>query len=200
MKLQDKLPKGISVGGRFYRCDFDFRNVLKMMDVMARDDLIDDARDYLALKCIMRRVDKKRVPELLSAARKLLFPETKKQPEQARITDFVQDADLIRAAFWQEYGVNLYRDKLHWHEFSLLIAGLPEGNRYSEVIGIRARPMPAPTKWNAEERKWLAKAKAELALKMTDKERERSFEDSLRNVALSLLSLAEQGKRGDADG
>lgn len=196
MKLQDKLPRGVTVGGRFYKLDLDFRNVLNMIDIQARDDLLPDARDYLALKCVMRRP--KRVKETLSAVRALLFPAAQKIQNDKKITDFTQDADLIRAAFLQEYGINLYRDKLHWMEFSSLLAGLPDGNRYNDVLGIRARPMPAPTKYNAEERRWLAKAKADLALRLTDNEREVSLNQSLRDVATSLLALA--GKGGDMNG
>lgn len=127
-----------------------------------------------------------------------MFPAAQKIPNNKKITDFTQDADLIRAAFLQEYGINLYRDKLHWMEFSSLLAGLPDGNRYNDVLGIRARPMPAPTKYNAEERHWLAKAKADLALRLTDNEREVSLNQSLRDVATSLLALA--GKGGDMNG
>ena len=58
--------------------------------------------------------------------------------------------------------------------------------------------MPAPTKYNAEERHWLAKAKADLALRLTDNEREVSLNQSLRDVATSLLALA--GKGGDMNG
>ena len=36
MKLQDSLPDGVQVGRRFYRLDFDFRNVLKMMEIQFR--------------------------------------------------------------------------------------------------------------------------------------------------------------------
>lgn len=196
MKLQDKLPRGVTVRGRFYKLDLDFRNVLDMIDIQARDDLLPDARDYLALKCVMKRP--KRVKETLSAVRALLFPAAQKIQNNKKITDFTQDADLIRAAFLQEYGINLYRDKLHWMEFSSLLAGLPDGNRYNDVLGIRARPMPAPTKYNAEERHWLAKAKADLALRLTDNEREVSLNQSLRDVATSLLALA--GKGGDMNG
>ena len=187
MKLQDKLPNGVWVNGHYYKLDLDFRNVLNLIDTLARNDLLADARDYRALKCIMKRPKK----GVLEAAKALLFPATKKPVSRERITDFVQDADLIRAAFMQVYKINLYRDRLHWLEFSCLLAGLPEGNRYSEVLGIRARPMPKATKYNEEERKWLAKAKADLALKMTDEEREQSFEMSLRGVANTLLVLAD---------
>ena len=195
MRLQDKLPNGVTVGGRFYRLDLDFRNVLRMTDTLARDDLTDEAREWLALRCIMRRPPKN-TTEALKAVRDIIFPGTKKSADKQKITDFVQDADLIRAAFLQVYGINLYRDKLHWMEFSALLAGLPDGNRYSDVLGIRARPMPAPTKYNAEERKWLAKAKAELMIHVTEEEAKVTLENSLRGVAESLLALAGSKKGG----
>ena len=191
MKLQDRLPDGVIVKGKFVKLDLDFRNVLNFLDTLARDDLLPEARDYIALKCLMKRP--KHVKETLAAVRDLLFPATKKAADKAKITDFSQDANLIRAAFYQSYGINLYRDKLHWCEFSALLSGLPEGSRYSEVLGIRMRPMPKPTKWNQEERHWLAKAKAELAVRLSDDEREHSLNDSLRGVALSLLAMAEKG-------
>ena len=196
MKLQDRLPRGVTVRGRFIKLDLDFRNVLNLMDTLARDDLLPDARDYLALRHLTRRP---RWPqETLAALRPVLFPQTKRTASRGKITDFEQDADLIRAAFRQVYGIDLYRDRLHWLEFSSLLAGLPEGNRYNEVLGIRARPMPAPTKYNAEERKWLAQAKADLALRVSDKERANTLEQGLRGLAESLLALAAKGSENNA--
>lgn len=196
MKLQDRLPRGVTVRGRFLKLDLDFRNVLNLMDTLARDDLLPEARDYLALRHLTRRP---RWPqETLAALRPVLFPQTKRTASKGKITDFEQDADLIRAAFKQVYNIDLYRDKLHWLEFSALLAGLPEGNRYNEVLGIRARPMPAPTKYNAEERKWLAQAKADLALRVSDKERANTLEQGLRGLAESLLALAAKGSENNA--
>lgn len=197
MKLQDSLPRGVTVRGRFIRLDLDFRNVLRMLEILARDDLIPEARDYKALKCITRRPRFEQ--ETLAAVRELLFPATNKSPDKAKITDFEQDADLIRAAFRQVYGIDLYREKLHWLEFSALLAGLPEGNRYNEVLGIRARPIPAPTKYNAEERKWLIQAKANLALHQTEQETRQTYEKSVRGLAESLLALAAT-KGGETNG
>ena len=194
MKLQETLPDGVQVGGRFFRMDFDFRNVLRMMDELARDDVLPEAREFRALRCIMKHPPKKTGP-VLAAVKKVLFPETGQSAKRDKITDFVQDADLIRAAFLQAFGINLYTDRLHWLAFSGLLACIPEGSRYSEILGIRTRPMPPATKWNAEERRWLAKAKAEHAVRLTDRERADKMADGLRSVALSLLTLAEGGRR-----
>lgn len=197
MKLQEPLPRAFRLGRRRYRVDLDFRNVLRLIDILARDDLIPEAREYLALRCVMRRPPKD-AHAGVEALRALLFPAAKPSADKQKITDFEQDADLIRAAFLQAYGINLYRDRLHWLEFSSLLAGLPEGSRYSEVIGIRVRPMPAPTKYNQEERRWLARAKAEYAVRMNEKETAQSLEAGLRSVALSLLALAESGGREES--
>lgn len=199
MRLQDDLPHRVTAEGRTYRVNLDFRRVLKLLAVMADENLIDEAREYLALKCVMRRPPRsaKRRAAVLASVCAVCFPQRKKATGP-KMTDFEQDADLIRAAFMQEYGVNLWRDRLHWLEFSALLAGLPEGSRYSDVLGIRARPMPAPTKYNAELRQWLTKAKAEYAVRMTKREEENSYQTGLRLMAEGLLALAEKG--GDMSG
>jgi hypothetical protein len=188
MKLQDRLPDGVTVDGRFYRLDFDFRNVLRMMEVMARADLMPEAREYMALKCLTKHPPRN-VPKVLEAVRALLFEKPPKA-DAKKVTDFVQDAGLIRAAFRQAYGIDLYRDRLHWIEFSELLNAIPEGNRYSEVIGIRVRPIPSPTKWNSDERAWLMKAKADVALEVSDEEREKNYRQDVAGIAAALLAWA----------
>jgi hypothetical protein len=69
MRLQDRLPDYVTADGRRYRVNLDFRNVLRMMDTLGRDDLIPSAREWLALRCIMRRP-----PKHPAAAIKLLRP------------------------------------------------------------------------------------------------------------------------------
>ena len=187
MKLQDRLPDGVEVDGRFYKMDFDFRNVLKMIEVLDREDLMPEARAHKALLCLQKRP--KNAVKVLEAVKGLLFSAPRKKGGQ-KVTDFVQDAGLIRAAFRQAYGIDLYRDRLHWIEFTELLNAIPEGSRYSEVVGIRVRPMPAATKWNQHEREWLAKAKADVALEMTDKERADKYEQDVANIANILMAWA----------
>ena len=188
-KLFDRLPEGVTVGGKFFRCDFDFRNVLKMLDTMQREDIYPDARDYLCIKCVYRhRIPPKTASELYNALCSILFEKT---PETGakRLTSFEQDAPLIRAAFRQVYGIDLFRDKLTWFEFTELLHGLPEGNKYEEVIGIRARPMPAPNKYNAKEREWLLKAKQQVALHLTDREAAKKYDSDVGKIFTGLMSM-----------
>ncbi|MBQ1776817.1 MAG: hypothetical protein IIZ93_01535 [Acidaminococcaceae bacterium] len=188
MKLQDSLPQGVEVDGKFIKMDFDFRNVLNMIDVLDRKDMIPEAQAYKALCFVQKRP--KNVFQTLAAVKGLLFPGTRKN-DQKKVTDFVQDAGLIRAAFRQAYGIDLYREKLHWIEFTELLSAIPEMTKYSEVVGIRLRPMPEPTKFNQKERELLAKAKEAVKIELTAEEREEQVQRDIATMADFLLKLSE---------
>lgn len=187
MKLYERLPDSIEIDGRKYRLKLDFRNVLRMMDVMDRKDIVPLARDYLALKCVMRRPPKD-CRKILYHVRLFLFGENK-HIEEKRVTSFAQDADMIRAAFMQEYGINLFRDKLHWFEFCAFLYNLPNGSKYTEVIGIRSKPIPPATKYNKQEREALIKAQAAYAIEYTEEERERNYSNSLKRVFADMKNI-----------
>lgn len=192
MRLQDHLPEGVEVEGRFYKCDFDFRNVLEMLDILSKEDLIQSAREYNALKCVMKHP--RNVHKVLEAVKSTLFPKAKeKQRSSKRITDYVQDAGLIRTAFRQAYGIDLFRDHLHWLEFSELLNCIPDGSRYSEIVGIRARDIPAPTPYNKNEREWLIKAKASCALEMTEEERMQKYNEDAGAVFADVMNFFFKG-------
>ena len=189
IKLYESLPDSITVNGKKYKCDFDFRNVLKMLDIMQREDIYFDARDYLCLKCVIsHRIPPKIVRAAYNELCSVLF-EKRPETSEKRITSYEQDAALIRAAFRQVYHIDLFRDKLHWFEFCELLQNMPEGNRYEEVLGIRARPIPAPTKYNQKEREWLMQAKQIHALHLTEQEAAKKYEQDVSKVFAGFMSL-----------
>lgn len=191
IRLQDRLPDSVIVRGRKIKLDLDFRNVLRMMDILQDASLIPEARVYLACKCLVKRP--KHTAELLTAVRNLLGMDTVRHEDTPRITDFDQDAPMIRTAFLQEYGIDLFTARLHWLQFIELLNELPDGSRYIDVLGIRARPIPAPTKYNQKEREWLMKAKAAHALHMSEQEQAAYYENAVKSVFSGLLKIAEKG-------
>lgn len=191
MKLHERLPDSVTAGGKTYRVDLDYRNVLRMIDVLGREEMLPSAREYVALRCVMKRPPKNAGP-VLAALRDVLFS-ADSEPAEQKLTDFEQDADLIRAAFLQAFGINLWRDRVHWLEFIGLLGALPEGSRYADILGIRARPMPKPTKYNAEERAWLAKAKLKYAVRMTEREAQNKYSTDLQRIATAMIGLAKKG-------
>ena len=192
LRLYDSIPSGVTVDGRFYRCKFDFKNVLKMLDIMQRTDIVPDARDCLCIKCVYpHRIRAKHVRELYIAITDVLFDKTPEQgvKGEKKLTSFEQDAPLIRAAFRQVYGIDLFREKLTWFEFTELLHGLPEGNRYEDVIGIRAKPLPAPNKYNAKERQSLLEAKQRVALHLTEAEAEKKYDADVSKIFAGLMNM-----------
>jgi hypothetical protein len=187
MKLYEPLPDSVKVNGRRVKIDLEFRNVLRMVEILADDGLMPDAREWLAMKCICRRPRKGMYPEV----RKMLFPEREEYRE--RITDLDQDADMIRAAFRQAYGIDLFRAKLHWQEFTELLNNLPDGTRYANIIDIRAKPLPEATKWNGKQRQALIEAKMKFALDKTEDELKKSYKQGVSMLANALLMMAKGG-------
>ena len=184
MKLYDRLPDSVTVGRKRVKVDLDFRNVLRMLETLQRDDLMPDARKWLAVRCVCKHP----VKGTLDAVKTLLFPEPPKK-DAKRVTSFEQDAGLIRTAFRQVYGIDLFRAKLHWLEFIELLHNLPDGNRYAEIVSIRSRPLPAATKYNAKEREWLMKAKAQVALHLTEAEAARQYDKDVGNIFAGIMSM-----------
>ena len=195
IKLFERLPDSITVDGKRYKCNFDFRNVLKMLDIMQHDDIYPDARDYLCARCVCNAP--KNAGNVYRALCDVLFEIT---PETGakRLISYEQDAGLIRSAFRQVYGIDLYRDKLHWFEFRELLQYLPDGNRYEETIGIRARPMPSPTKYNQKEREWLLKAKQQVALHLTDREQAVKYENDVSKVFSGFMGMIRKAQAAES--
>ena len=156
------------------------------MDILADDNIIPAARDYLALKCLTKHP--RNVENVLRAAKVLLFGDAPKTTGE-RVTSFEQDAGLIRTAFRQVYHIDLFREKLHWLEFTELLQGLPDGNRYEEVLNIRSRPIPAATKYNQKEREWLMKAKQQCAIHLTEAEAARKYDKDVGNIFAGLMGM-----------
>lgn len=63
-----------------------------------------------------------------------------------------------------------------------------------QVASIRTRPLPKPTRYNAEERQSLLRLKGLYRLEETAAERERRLQDGLRHMAAMLEGMARNGK------
>lgn len=100
---------------------------------------------------------------------------------------FSVDADRIIAAFWQAYGIDLTKERLHWWVFVALLDNLPDDTRMMQVAHIRTRPLPAPNMYNKELRAALIRAKAAVALKPNI-----TPQQSADNLAAILIAMAEK--------
>lgn len=182
------LPYTVDYNGKTYELTPAYDNVLSMFaDVKGvPDNRVPEIMGYYLLK------EPSSDTGLLQAVSDVLFTKSKGKHEKSM--DFIQDGPLIYAAFMQTYGIDLQKERgrLHWWQFSALLQGLPANTRLVEVMQIRLRPMPAPTKYNAEERAQLARLKQDFALELTAEEREERLQDGLRKVATYLLSISKE--------
>ena len=181
------LPHEVREKGRIYTLIPWFDNVLQMYQAIEGLDPWD--KPEVMLSYLVKQKVKPSL-ELLQAVSKVLFPPSKGSGEKA--FDFVQDSALIYAAFMQAYHIDLIEEqgKLHWWKFQSLLNGLPSNTRFSEIVSIRTKPIPAPTKYNQQEREELMRLKSLYAVKLSAEERQEQLQQSLRNVVNYLQSVA----------
>lgn len=120
--------------------------------------------------------------------------EEQKTEREKKVLDIGQDAPLIWAAFLQCYGVDLKTDarKIHWWEYQDLLASLPDDTRIMQIVSIRARPLPRPTKYNAEERASLIKLKQKYKIRRSEEDEMKQLADGFKAMARRLIHDAQR--------
>ena len=193
MKLNDRLITEVVYRGKRYRLKPWVRNVLDAIDALHDDGISPEDGIDVALRCLVPgRVPRKAVDKhaLLEAIFTAFNGSDEKPKAEKPSISLAQDAALIVAAFRQAYGIDLQRDPLHWNTFQALLAAIPSDTRLGEVISLRNRPIPKPTKDNAEERAALMKAQAAVAITTTDQERKHALDGDLRTLAGAFSMMA----------
>lgn len=133
MKLTEPLPNVLEINGREYSIETDFKKWMKFeIAVSKRQKQIDIrflfANEYPAY-C--------KVDDLLKFSRpQKELPRPMHGSSDVEVIDFEIDANLIYAAFLQQYGIDLLTAEMHWHVFLALIDGLT-GTRLDEVMAYR---------------------------------------------------------------
>ena len=200
--LSDLPPTYVKVGGKKYWIRTSFRSALLALDVI-KDGLLSE---YEKMDLIIESLVKNPFVKWMPAEKKMslyssiasdfLSHGQEKKTSSKKVMDLVQDKSLIIAAFRQSYGIDLCSRSLdlHWWTFFFFLAGIPADTRLMEIVSIRSRPLPKPTKYNHEERAQLMRLKSEYALKLSDEEKQAQMQDGLRRMAASLQAIAK--KRG----
>lgn len=148
--LLDPLPKTVDVNGIPRPICWDFRAGIRFELLMRDNTLTDTEKLSRALNLYYPRV-----PSDVSAAVDSLLwffscgrveeaspKETAGKPAHQKVKRlycFRQDAELIYAAFFGAYGIDLNAvDGLHWWKFRALFAALPAECEFCKVMGYRA--------------------------------------------------------------
>ena len=132
------LPNAITVGGRAYLLNTDYRYWLKFIRDVAKSMRTRSDFDvsYLFESEMPSYVDVEVLMEWAQPPRELPRPLGSKSEVIA--FDFDIDADLIYSAFMQQYGIDLIETDMHWHKFLALMQGIGSDTKLGEVIGYRS--------------------------------------------------------------
>lgn len=194
MTFFNALPCEIEYEDRVYRLTPAYDNILNMYEETKGLELLDklDVMAYYLMEEPVLDVG------LIMAIMELIVGKAPKSEAAQPYFSFSQDAPYIYAAFRQTYGINLLeeRGKLHWWEFNALLQGLGEDTRFVQIVQIRRKPLPKPTKDNREEIARLVQLKREYALEFSEEERQEHLQAGLRKMFNAMMSMAKkEGER-----
>ena len=174
--LLDAVPRSVVVGGVRYAVNWQFEYMVLVELILSESGMDDSEKMARALMVFYRD----ELPPDLGAARDALVrfyvgdaPKmgSAKAGDAEALYSYEHDGDLIFAAFWQAYGINLNRAKdLHWYEFRALLRGLGEDCLFAKAVGYRAMDLSKIKDGEARQR--YKELKGYWALPVSDAERE----------------------------
>lgn len=200
--LWERPVSVVTVAGKSYRLRTSYRIVLQCFRVMSDDTLDDGDKIELCMDLLLRPISRFRSRRLSAGNQIRLFEAIfreyvdtgGKQNTGGKAMDFDQDAGYIYAAFAQCYGMDILgKDQnLHWWKFAQLLGGISEDTKLAQIVSIRVRPLPKPTKYNVEERQNLLRLKSLYRLEETEEEKRRRLQDGLRKMAATMEGMARE--------
>jgi len=179
-----------------YKLNLAFDVVLEVQNLF-KEDLTDIEKINTALNILVinRRSLKKltiqQKNELLTEIFKgfINIKPKRKPKDNKKVVDFEEDGEYIYSSFFMDYGIDLIEQqgKLHWKKFLALFQGLSDQTKIKEIMSIRGRDIPEPTKYNQKEIQNLRELKAYYALG----DAEENFQDGLNALWSTLERMAE---------
>ena len=184
--LTEHLPCELVICGEKYPIKSDFRIWIKFSQFISSGK-----RDILELAGIMQNVFETLPPSLEETiAAMLLFcspvkkrnKSEKGETTQKKIYDFDYDAELIYAAFMQQYRVDLCTQNLHWQQFKALFDNLTEETQFVKVMQYRSMDLSKVK--DKEQKKFYRKMKQLYMLpdERTEEEKRADFERSFAGM------------------
>lgn len=174
----EEYPNSIVVGGREIAVVTDFREYIKLIDMLNDDELKSwEKVSYLKQYFLEEPEDFEKAMEQLTAFI-VMEVETKEEKgnqdnaesDKKEVYSFEYDFPFIFSAFLSEYGIHLKKiPYLHWWEFRNLFKGLSEDTEIKKMIAYRSIN-PSEIK-DENERKRIVKIQRAIALpnsKVTD--------------------------------
>ena len=193
LPLYSQISAIYKYGNKKLKLDLAFDVVLKVFDIQKENIFTDADKINLCLELLIknyRTIKRLSLQEKNKLLRGILddyiLDNSKKSGSNKKVFDFKDDEEYIYASFMSCYGIDLYtqQGKLPWKKFIALFKGLTDDTKIKEVMSIRAKELPTPTKYNQKEIQNLRELKAYYALN--------SLEEDYQNGLNSLFSTLER--------
>jgi hypothetical protein len=141
-----KLPDCIEASGSFYNIKTDFRSWLNFSRIVNTKGAVVDDVDFIYTDTIPPVENRKEAFEKLLEffQPKAPLPRPTGESSGSKVLDYEIDSDLIYAAFYEQYGIDLlatdthgHAEQRHWHRFLALLSGL-HNTKLNEVMSWRS--------------------------------------------------------------
>lgn len=172
--LTDSLPETVTLFGEEYAVHTSFQNWIQIA-VFASEGSIKESKNMAkALKlCYKDRLPPNIVSACLGMLHFLNRGAELSAPQGGKrmpVFSFRQDADVIYAAFYEQYGIDLACTDLHWYQFCALFSSLAEDNPFQTLLKIRT--MDERSIKEPKRRRKIAALKKQFSLKQSGAARE----------------------------
>lgn len=183
MLLTDTLEDSFEYKNKVIKLDMSYDNILRLYQLFGDDELnnllkLEFALDMLILNYdVIKNESFEEKYEIFKFIMKNFIDEdignskdenegSSRTSENKKSFDFEVDAERIFASFMMDYKIDLIhlQGKLHWKKFIALFNGLSDETPFKKVVNIREMKIPAPNKYNSEERANIIRLKQRYSL------------------------------------
>lgn len=181
-----KLPAEIEIGGQFFSIKTDFRNWFNFSRIIQKETItFEDVSFLFTNEDLCFDNENVNINHVLASLIDFynppcVVPRNIDLGPQPKVIDYIIDGDLIYAAFYEQYGIDLLEtDKngkikeIHWHKFLALLHGL-HGTKLNDIEEIRS--YNPGVKMDYEQQRKLLQQQWELPSKETE-EAQKALDD-----------------------
>lgn len=212
MKLTEPIIDELEYNGGILVLDMSFDNVLRLYELLNDDYASNEAKVVYGLRLLVDNYDFIEDEDMLMKYELFKFIMEKfvgdsieekqeespekgkgKQSESDNVSkksfDFEVDAERIFASFMMDYKIDLIhlQGKLHWKKFIALFNGLSDDSPFKKVVNIREMKVPAPNKYNTDERAEIIRLKERYKL-------DNDIKDKINSLSTAFGALKEKAK------
>lgn len=184
-KLYDDSPDTLTIGGREYVINSDWRTWVKFEIKLLKNTDIEFS-DIISLIFVdgypPLELQEETTEQILWFYRCGLPPDSRHSGgSNEQIFDYDYDAGYIYSAFVQQYKINLKESKSHWWEFRWMFLALSPETEFVKIMSYRT--IKITSKMPAEQKKHYAQMKKlhKLPLPQSQVEKYNAIEDALIN-------------------